>query len=123
MIYRFWQLQNTITLDGENNSGKILLHVAKCLQISENSRLDLQWDITSMAKESTISNDFEKQLSELESLVERMENGEISLEDSLKDFEQGIKLARSCQKSLEEAELKVKILLSEDNNEPSEFEE
>ena len=76
-----------------------------------------------MAKESTKNKDFEQQLSELETLVEHMENGDISLEDSLKSFEQGIKLARSCQKSLKEAELKVKILLSEDNTELSDFEE
>jgi len=76
-----------------------------------------------MAKESTQNKDFEQQLSELETLVEHMENGDISLEDSLKSFEQGIKLARSCQKSLKEAELKVKILLSEDNAELSNFEE
>ena len=67
-----------------------------------------------MAKESTNNTDFEQQLSELETLVEHMENGDISLEDSLKSFEKGIKLARSCQKSLKEAELKVKVLLSED---------
>ena len=54
---------------------------------------------------------FEQQLSELETLVDKMEKGEISLEDSLSSFEQGIKLARSCQKSLKDAELKVKILL------------
>ena len=59
---------------------------------------------------------FEQQLSELETLVDKMEKGEISLEDSLSSFEQGIKLARSCQKSLKDAELKVKILL-DDNDE------
>ena len=64
---------------------------------------------------------FEKQLSELEALVDKMENGEISLEDSLTSFEQGIKLARSCQKSLKNAELKVKILLDEGSN--SDFDE
>jgi len=55
-----------------------------------------------------------------------MENGEISLEDSLTSFEKGIKLARSCQQSLKEAELKVKILLSDDSDkdpELSDFEE
>ena len=80
-----------------------------------------------MAKESTNNTDFEQQLSALETLVEHMENGDISLEDSLKSFEKGIKLARSCQKSLKEAELKVKILLSEDKSgdasELSDFEE
>lgn len=76
-----------------------------------------------MVKESATINDFEQQLSELEVLVEHMENGDISLEDSLKIFEQGIKLARSCQKSLQDAELKVKILLSEDASALNEFKE
>ena len=53
---------------------------------------------------------FEKSLEELEKLVETMENGDISLEDSLKHFERGIELTRLCQKSLQEAEQKVEIL-------------
>ena len=48
---------------------------------------------------------------ELESLVERMENGEQSLEDSLKDFERGIALTRSCQKSLQATEQKIQQLI------------
>lgn len=48
---------------------------------------------------------------ELESLVERMENGDQSLEDSLKDFERGIALTRSCQKSLQETEQKIQQLI------------
>ena len=44
---------------------------------------------------------------ELEELVERMEDGEQSLEDSLIDFERGIALTRSCQKSLQETEQKI----------------
>jgi exodeoxyribonuclease VII small subunit len=76
-----------------------------------------------MVKESTKKKDFEQQLSELETLVEHMENGDISLEDSLKSFEQGIKLARSCQKSLQQAELKVKMLLSDEKSELVDFKE
>ena len=70
-------------------------------------------ELTEMGKKPTINKDFEQQLSELESLVEQMEKGDISLEKSLVSFEKGIKLARSCQQSLQEAELKVKILLSD----------
>ena len=55
--------------------------------------------------------DFEGSMVELESLVERMENGEQSLEDSLKDFERGIALTRSCQKSLQETEQKIQMLI------------
>lgn len=59
---------------------------------------------------------FEKSLSELEELVETMEAGDISLEDSLKHFEQGIALTRACQKALQEAEQKVKILVVKDGD-------
>ena len=55
--------------------------------------------------------DFEKALGELEGLVEKMEGGELSLEDSLQHFERGIALTRACQKALVEAEQKVQILL------------
>ncbi|WP_455218218.1 exodeoxyribonuclease VII small subunit [Kaarinaea lacus] len=63
---------------------------------------------------------FEKALDELESLVERMEKGESSLEDSLKDFERGIELTRQCQAALAEADQKVQILLKKDDK-PSDF--
>ena len=53
---------------------------------------------------------FESALEELESLVEKMEAGELSLEDSLAAFERGVKLTRHCQSSLKAAELKVKVL-------------
>ena len=61
--------------------------------------------------------DFEKALEELESLVEQMEAGDLSLEDSLKYFERGVSLTRSCQKALAEAEQKVQILLKEQGQE------
>jgi len=59
----------------------------------------------------TESINFEASMIELESLVERMEHGEQSLEDSLKDFERGIALTRSCQKSLQETEQKIQLLI------------
>lgn len=55
--------------------------------------------------------DFEASMLELESLVERMEQGEQTLEDSLKDFERGIALTRTCQKSLQETEQKIQQLI------------
>jgi len=60
------------------------------------------------------SPDFEKALEELEKLVEKMEQGELSLEDSLRHFERGIELTRTCQKALKEAEQKVQVLLKND---------
>ena len=60
---------------------------------------------------------FEDSLAELEQLVERMEQGNLSLEESLKLFERGVQLTRACQKALKDAEQKVQILL-EENGEP-----
>jgi exodeoxyribonuclease VII small subunit len=57
--------------------------------------------------------DFEQSLSELQTLVERLESGELSLEDSLSAFEQGIRLTRDCQGALSQAEQKVQILLGD----------
>jgi len=54
--------------------------------------------------------DFEKSLDELEQLVQRMEQGELSLDESLKAYERGVALYRRCQGALEQAELKVKLL-------------
>ena len=54
---------------------------------------------------------FEDSLAELEQLVCQLEQGDISLEDSLKSFERGVSLTRTCQKALQEAEQKVQILI------------
>lgn len=66
-----------------------------------------------MARKKT-SIDFEQSLADLQALVERLENGELSLEDSLAAFEQGIALTRECQGALAQAEQKVQILLERD---------
>ncbi len=55
--------------------------------------------------------DFEQQLAALEGLVNSLESGELSLEESLKSFEQGIKVARDCQAALKSAEQKVEVLM------------
>jgi len=75
--------------------------------------------VTTKKKKATAKNaipDFESALKELESLVERMEQGETSLEDSLKDFERGIELTRQCQQALKTAEQKVQQLIGEGEN-------
>jgi len=58
--------------------------------------------------------DFEQSLTALQNLVERLEGGELTLEDSLTAFEQGIRLTRDCQAALAQAEQKVQILLERD---------
>jgi exodeoxyribonuclease VII small subunit len=54
--------------------------------------------------------EFEKSLDELEQLVGKMEQGDQSLDESLKFFERGIVLFRNCQSALEQAELRVRLL-------------
>jgi len=64
-----------------------------------------------VAKKTRKSTNFEAAIAELESLVEEMEQGDISLEESLKKFERGIELTRTCQQALQEAEQKVQMLI------------
>jgi exodeoxyribonuclease VII small subunit len=59
---------------------------------------------------------FEASVAELERLLEEMESGDISLEATLKAFEEGVKLTRSAQKSLEEAEQTVRLLVDQDGD-------
>ncbi len=59
--------------------------------------------------------DFEGALRELENLVEKMETGELTLEESLQQFERGVLLTRACQKALADAEQRVKILTTRDD--------
>lgn len=59
--------------------------------------------------------EFEKKLSRLEEIVQKMEKGELALEDSLKLFEEGVKLSRECHTQLAEAENKVKLLTGFDS--------
>ena len=54
--------------------------------------------------------DFEKSLAELETLVARMEAGELTLEESLRCYERGVELSRACQHALDRAEQRVRVL-------------
>ncbi|MBQ0759920.1 MAG: exodeoxyribonuclease VII small subunit [Gammaproteobacteria bacterium] len=65
-----------------------------------------------MPKAKTVN--FETSLTELEKLVQSMESGELSLEDSLKAFESGMQLSRDCQQALADAEQKVQLLMEKD---------
>jgi exodeoxyribonuclease VII small subunit len=64
-----------------------------------------------MAVKKSSPPDFEQSLQELEQIVQQMEQGELSLEDSLKYFERGIELTRSCQATLRLAGQRVEQLL------------
>ena len=59
--------------------------------------------------------DFNKGLAELELIINKMESGDLSLEDSLKYFEKGVKLHRQCHGALTDAEQRVNMLNEEDN--------
>ena len=65
--------------------------------------------------------DFEGSLAELEAIVDRLEQGELSLDESLQQFERGVQLTRVCQSALKQAEHKVEILLRK-SGQPDEFE-
>jgi exodeoxyribonuclease VII small subunit len=67
-----------------------------------------------MAARKKAALNFEQSLTDLQTLVERLENGELSLEDSLSAFEQGVRLTRDCQTALALAEQKVQILMERD---------
>jgi exodeoxyribonuclease VII small subunit len=64
-----------------------------------------------MTKKDKTAPDFEAALDELEKLVARMEEGDLPLEETLKQFERGIELTRQCQKALSDAEQKVEVLV------------
>jgi len=64
-----------------------------------------------VAKKSGTTPNFEAALAELEKIVEKMESGEQSLEESLKSFQRGIELTRACQQGLKEAEQRVEKLV------------
>jgi len=67
---------------------------------------------SSKRSNKNISN-FEQSIQQLEMIVQKMESGDLDLEQSLKQFEQGIKLAKSCHNTLAQAELKIEQLIEE----------
>jgi len=67
------------------------------------------------ASEPSAVADFEASLDQLEQLVDKMEHGEMSLEESLAAYERGVGLYRRCQAALEQAELRVRLLSDPDN--------
>ncbi len=62
------------------------------------------------------SPNLEQALSELEALVENLERGDLTLEDSLKAFELGVRLTRQCQDTLSAAEQKVQVLIEQNGD-------
>ena len=60
---------------------------------------------------------FEESMTRLEAIVEELENGEFSLEESIKKFEEGLKLGKKCRKLLDEADAKIKLLVEGEDGE------
>ena len=62
---------------------------------------------------------FETSLESLEKIVRKLEDGDLSLEESLKLFEDGVKLSRECQERLNQAERRIEVLLKDENGNPA----
>lgn len=62
---------------------------------------------------------FETSLGKLETIVTQLEDGDLSLEESLKLFEDGVKLSRECQERLNQAERRIEVLLKDKNGNPT----
>ncbi len=60
---------------------------------------------------------FEEQLTALEAVVERLERGELSLDDSVRLFEEGVRLSNACKRQLEDAEGRIQVLVEQGNGE------
>ena len=72
-----------------------------------------------MTRKTPATPDFEAALAELEQIVARLEQGELPLEESLRQFERGVALTRQCQKALSQAEQKIRILGKAGDGEPA----
>jgi exodeoxyribonuclease VII small subunit len=69
--------------------------------------------VSDKSKEKSL--DFEKSLAKLENIIEALEDGDLPLNESIKTFEEGVKLTKHCQELLTKAELKIKKLLEKDD--------
>ena len=58
--------------------------------------------------------DFEKSMEELENIVTNLEKGDLNLDESVEEFEKGMKISKECNKTLEEAEKKITILVNQE---------
>ncbi len=73
-----------------------------------------------MGSNSEQKKNFEEQLQELEEIVKELENGDLTLEQSLSKFQRGVELYKDCNKLLNESEGKVKLLLEKQNGQVGE---
>ena len=88
------------------------MRIESLLRIKKGERCR-HWMLASMGKMKK-EESFENKMQELEKIVSELEKGDLSLEDSLKKFESGIKISKDCSKLLEEAEQRITIILEND---------
>jgi exodeoxyribonuclease VII small subunit len=94
---------------GASTKAAARFFVASCQRQME--RQEKMNSASNKAAEAPRKGEFEKSLTRLEEVVKRLEGVELSLDEAMKLFEEGVKLSRDCQKQLEEAEGRVEILL------------
>ena len=85
---------------------RLYFSIIKLFLVQETTSLASHTQVNTMAKIN-----FEDSLAKLEKITAELESGELSLEDSLKKFDEGVKLAEFCNKKLDEAQKKVNLLL------------
>jgi exodeoxyribonuclease VII small subunit len=97
----------------ERKSGRLpIQRLRECTPIVASQKLRSSDPVTENPTGSATSPpDFERSLSELEAIVDKLEAGDLSLDESLKQFERGVQLTRACQTALKQAEHKVEILM------------
>ena len=81
------------------------------LRIAHNAERTTQYDYEVLMAEQT----FEQLVSQLEKVVRQLEQGELSLDQSIAAFEEGVKLARTCEKKLQEAKGKIEQLVKDES--------
>lgn len=94
----------------------------KLLKENNEHRMNEQKGITIMAKAKEVEKTFEESLNELEGIVQRLERGDVPLEEALVAFQEGVALSKQCQDTLEKAEKTLTKMMTE-NNEEVPFEE
>ena len=124
-VSKTWGTDSTVyfTSDGIDENGNYIICVrekssTKALywytvnKKDRNSNNDVKKENTKMGKEKI---NFEENIKQLEQIVQELESGTLNLDDSMKKFEEGIKISKECSSYLEEAEKKISILVKDDN--------
>lgn len=96
---------------------KVYCDTSLCTKANYYAKKTVSHEIAKKTRKPAVAS-FETSLRELEQIVTRLESGELPLEEALNEFERGIKLAKTSQRTLQQSEQRVKILLSDDVDKP-----